>query len=34
MASEDPKMSNQGTAGKLMIPQELEMNKRLESGEG
>jgi hypothetical protein len=37
MASEDPKMSKQGTAGKrehitLMIPQKLEIMKRNESG--
>jgi hypothetical protein len=37
MASEDQKMRKQGTAGKkkhitLMIPQSLEINRRLESG--
>jgi hypothetical protein len=38
MASEDPKMSKQGTAGKrkhvtLTVPQKLETTRRLESGE-
>ena len=38
MASEDPKMSKQGTAGiqkhvTLMVPQKLETTRRLESGE-
>jgi hypothetical protein len=38
MASKDPKMSRQGTAGKkkhvtLMIPQKLEIIRRLESDE-
>jgi hypothetical protein len=38
MASEDPKMSKQGTAGKrkhvtLTFPQKLETTKRLQSGQ-